>query len=50
MEGHANLKANYKKSQLLSYDNKFLPLTLSSIKLKDTDAAAIRYFVIAVPK
>jgi hypothetical protein len=46
MEGHAPLKAIYK----LSWDDKFLPHTLSSIKLKDTDAAASRYFVSAVPK
>jgi hypothetical protein len=50
MEGHAPLKANYKKSKILSCDDKFLPLTLSSIKLKDTDAAGSRYFVSAVPR
>lgn len=47
MEGHATLKDN-KKIQLLSCGNQFLKLTLSSIKLKDTNTAAScsrRYFV-----
>ena len=50
MEGHAPLKANYKKTYLLSCDDKFLSPTLSSIKLKDTDVAVSRYFVSAVPR
>ena len=48
MEGHAPLKANYKQVIVIVM---FLVLTLSSIKLKDTDAAAANhYFVSVVPK
>ena len=49
MEGHSPLKANYKKVIVIVLYDKFLPLTLSSINPKDTDAAASRYFVCAVP-